>query len=153
MRVRNKLIFSLCSKCTLEELTGGCKHSDEERALIGTWVTPELFKALNIGYKLVAVYEVWNFPVMAQYDPISGMAGLFEAFINKWIKIKQEASGYPEGCDSEEAKDQYVAEYFEREKIQLDKEKILKNPGLRALAKLMVNSFWGELPDIKQFLP
>lgn len=31
-----------------------------------------------------------------------------------------------------------------REGIQLDPNQIVKNPGLRALAKLMLNSFWGE---------
>jgi aryl carrier-like protein len=39
----------------------------------------------------------------------------------------------------------YIDDYFEKEGIRLDYEKIVKNPGLRALAKLMLNSFWGNL--------
>ncbi len=35
-------------------------------------------------------------------------------------------------------------EYFEKSGIYLDLHKIEYNPGLRALAKLMLNSFWGE---------
>ena len=61
------------------------------------------------------------------------------------MKIKQEASGYPKDCVTAEQKRTYVAEYLEHEEIALDPEKITHNPGLRALAKLMLNSFWGKL--------
>jgi hypothetical protein len=42
-------------------------------------------------------------------------------------------------------KDKYIEEYHEKEGILLEKEKIKKNPGLRQLAKLMLNSFWGKV--------
>lgn len=44
----------------------------------------------------------------------------------------------------EEAKDRYVEEYKQREGIQLDGKLITKNPGLRAVAKICLNSFWGK---------
>ena len=34
--------------------------------------------------------------------------------------------------------------FFKKEDIELDYNKINKNPGLWALAKLMFNSFWGK---------
>ena len=34
--------------------------------------------------------------------------------------------------------------YKEHEDIELDPNQIEKNPGLRSLAKLMLNSFWGK---------
>jgi hypothetical protein len=34
---------------------------------------------------------------------------------------------------------------YDRENIMLDRSKIEKNPGKRALAKLMLNSFWGKV--------
>ena len=37
-----------------------------------------------------------------------------------------------------------MQEYKEHEGIQLDHNKVEKNPGLRSLAKLMLNSFWGK---------
>ena len=43
----------------------------------------------------------------------------------------------------DEQKQQYIEEYFERERIRLDPDKIEYNPGLQALAKLMLNLFWG----------
>ena len=58
--------------------------------------------------------------------------------------MKQEASGWPSWCNTEDDKQRYIDDYFEKEGIRLDYEKIVKNPGLRALAKLMLNSFWGK---------
>lgn len=60
------------------------------------------------------------------------------------MKIKQEASGWPSECDTEEKKINYLKEYKSHEDIELDPAKIEKNPGLRSLAKLMLNSFWGK---------
>ncbi|WAR23454.1 hypothetical protein MAR_037123 [Mya arenaria] len=37
-----------------------------------------------------------------------------------------------------------IQQYFEKEGILLDYDRIYKNPGLRSLAKLMLNSFWGK---------
>jgi hypothetical protein len=54
-----------------------------------------------------------------------------------------QASGFPDGCVTDQQKADYIADYAAREGIQLDPRQIMKNPGLRALAKLMLNSFWG----------
>ncbi|CAB4042145.1 DNA polymerase [Paramuricea clavata] len=59
-------------------------------------------------------------------------------------KIKQQASGFPKDCNTAEKRQQYIDEYFDKEGIRLEPDKIEKNPGLRALAKLMLNSFWGK---------
>ena len=61
--------------------------------------------------------------------------------VDTFLKIKQEASGWPSWCRAEEDKREYVREYQEKEGIKLDPENIKKNPGLRSLAKLMLNSF------------
>ena len=55
------------------------------------------------------------------------------------LKIKQEASGYPKDCETEEQKQHYIEEYFEHHRIRLDPSKIVYNPGLQGLAKLMLN--------------
>ena len=46
------------------------------------------------------------------------------------LKIKEEESGWPK----------HVKHYYAREEIQLEPEKIQNNPGLRTLAKMMLNS-------------
>ena len=43
-----------------------------------------------------------------------------------------------------EYRQKYIQQYYDREGIWLDYNKIEENPGLRSLAKLMLNSFWGK---------
>ena len=45
---------------------------------------------------------------------------------------------------TEEEKQSYIKDYFDHEGIQLEYDKIEKNPGLRTLAKMMLNSMWGK---------
>jgi hypothetical protein len=69
--------------------------------------------------------------------------------------LKQETSGWPEWCQSGNDKWGYIRDYHEKEGILLGYNNIKKNAGLRALAKLMLNSFWGKfeqrsnMPQIK----
>ena len=129
-------MFPLCKSCADTCHQTPCTHSDNERAIEGTWCSVELEKALEKGYRLLKIHEVWHFPATSDE--------LFKEHINTFLKIKQEASGYPKDCVTEEQKQGYVDEYFEVSGIHLDPEKIEYNPGLCALAKLMLNSFWGK---------
>ena len=70
---------------------------------------------------------------------------MFTGYINNALKEKQEASGFPSYCDTEEKKEKYIEEYYQNEGILLDKEKIEFNPGKRAVAKIKANSHWGYL--------
>ena len=51
-------------------------------------------------------------------------------------QIKQEASGWPAGLDTEEQRQAYIENYYKHEGIRLDYANIQKNPGLRTLAKM-----------------
>ena len=94
-------------------------------------------KAVELGYEIQYIYEVWHFPETCQ--------GLFQDYVNTWLKIKQEASGWPKWVGDDETKrQQYIREYHEHEGIQLEYDKIEHNPGLRALAKMILNSMWGK---------
>ena len=139
----DKLLFPLCGRCVKEEMdkplldrSYHCPHPDEERALTSTWCSPELVKAVELGYQVLYIYEVWHFDDTCE--------GLFRDYVNTWLKIKQEASGWPKDDMSEQAKQDYIQKYFEHEGIQLEYDQIKKNPGLRTLAKLMLNSMWGK---------
>uniref|UniRef100_A0A915K882 Uncharacterized protein n=1 Tax=Romanomermis culicivorax TaxID=13658 RepID=A0A915K882_ROMCU len=57
----------------------------------------------------------------------------------------KESKGYPARAQKDERKWEYVMEVYNRENIPLDPSKIPKNPGKRALAKLMLNLFRGKL--------
>ena len=49
-----------CSEC-INYKTEKCKHSDEQRVLVGTWPTIEINKAIEKGYKLLKIYELEHF--------------------------------------------------------------------------------------------
>ncbi|XP_077862014.1 uncharacterized protein LOC144343177 [Saccoglossus kowalevskii] len=150
-RVNNKLMFPLCSKCAETMNQDKYHHSVNERQLTGVWCTPELEKAEEAGYCITKVYEVWHYDESATYNPKTGEGGLFTEYINMFLKIKQESSDYPEWCRTEEDQTIYIQRYHEKEGIVLERSMITTNPGLRALAKLNLNSFWGKLGQRSNF--
>ncbi|XP_054266921.1 uncharacterized protein LOC128989088 [Macrosteles quadrilineatus] len=138
-KMNDKLMFVLCATCGDGQIQSDCDHESGDRALIGTWTMDEIRKAVEKGYVVLDMYELWEYKV-ATYEN----GGLFTDFINKFLKMKQEASGFPGWCETEEDKNKYIEDYFQKEGVQLEKDKIVKNGGLRSLAKLMLNSFWGK---------
>ena len=77
--------------------------------------------------------------------------GLFELYVNTWLKIKEEASGWPSHVGNDPIKQKrHLTAYKAKEGIKLDRAKIKKNPGLRTLAKMMLNSMWGKFGQNKQ---
>ena len=143
MRAENKLLFPLCQACVNEQLQKPvtervpyCEHYHDQREFVGTWCTPELKKAVEMGYEIKEIYEVHHFH---EHPP-----GLFKEYINKWLKIKQQASGWPKWCTTEAFKQKYIDDYYEKEGIKLEYDKIIPNDGLRNIAKLMLNSMWGK---------
>ncbi|XP_071503752.1 uncharacterized protein [Diadema antillarum] len=156
--VASKLMFALCRTCAIEKQQTPCTHADEERMLEGTWVTEEVKYAMTKGYKLGKMFEVWHFHNIAQYDPKTKTGGLFSGYINTFLKVKQEASGWPSDCcfageeegapmpeDVRTNRERYVREYLEKEGVELDPERIKHNPGLRAVGKAALNCMWGKM--------
>ena len=139
-----KLTFPLCASCMTEEMskpflerTPVCTHTDSEHQLVGTWCTPELLKAIEKGYTVICVHEVWHF--------LTTCRGLFKEYVNTWLKIKEEASGWPSDVGDDPLKrERHLDDYRDKEGIEMDPEKIEKNPGLRTLAKMLLNSMWGK---------
>ena len=129
-------MFPLCKTCAENLQQSPCEHSDVDRVLSGTWCSIEVNKALDLGYRMVRMVEVWYFPKRS--------SKLFRGYIDTFLKIKQEASGWPSWYAKEQQKKQYIREYERKEGIKMDRTKIKKNSGLRSLAKLMLNSFWGK---------
>ncbi|XP_053389260.1 uncharacterized protein LOC128552256 [Mercenaria mercenaria] len=142
-KVNGKLLFHLCKTCAEHKEQVSCNHSDKERSFVGTWVTDELKKVVDTGYRVESILEVWNFKGVSQYNPETKQGGLFTEYVNTFLKLKQEASGWPKWWKTEEDKQSYIDQYFKKEGIRLDYQNIRKNLGMRALAKLMLNSFWG----------
>ena len=143
-RINNKLVFTLCALCTLEKLSI-CRHTNSERAFTGTWVSLEIDKAKEKGYKILEYYEVWHWNEREQYDPKFKRGGIFTDYINQALKEKQEADGYPSDVKTEADKQKYIQDYYENEGILLDINSIAKNKSKKLVAKLKANSEWGYL--------
>lgn len=136
-RINKKLMFVLCRQCAVVGSAGPCNHTVEEKCLRGTFTSPELFTALDVGYKLLDVSEVWHFEETSNE--------LFRGYINRFLSLKQESRGWPtEEISNDPVKQQqYIEEFYEAENVRLRPERIHKNPGLYQVAKICLNSFWG----------
>ena len=51
-----------------------CKHTPEQHTVHGTLCTPEILKALELGYELINIHKVWHFPQCKK--------GLFADYVN-----------------------------------------------------------------------
>ncbi|XP_074604106.1 uncharacterized protein LOC141857512 [Brevipalpus obovatus] len=115
-RIAKKLIFTLCRACAELEMTK-CIHNEHNRSLLGTWTTPELQFALAHGYRVLDFIEVLHYP--------RSSSSIFKGYIDKILKLKHEAS-----------------EVKIREGIELNPENMIKNPAMRFISKLLLNSLW-----------
>ncbi len=138
-----KLTFPLCSACS-DQKTRVCHHPEMERSWVGTWPSFELQEAVRQGYQVLEIFEIWHYPETSEYDGTDPDTGLFTNYINKFLKLKQQSSGWPSWVTTEEDKDKYIVEYEEKEGIQLDPSQVERNAGLRSFSKLCLNSFWGK---------
>ncbi len=113
--------------------------------MTGTWVSVELIKAVELGYQILELYQVWHFP--------ETRVGLFRQYVQTFLRLKQEASGYPSDCKTEAEKGQYRMQFLKKEGVRLDPDNIKHNPGLRQVAKAALNNLWGkfaERPNLPQ---
>ncbi|CAF1005871.1 unnamed protein product [Brachionus calyciflorus] len=70
---------------------------------------------------MVEINEVWHWEKLGL---------LFEVYVDMFLKGKQEADGYPENVKTEEKKKDYIKDYYDREGVQLDADKIQKNKAI-----------------------
>ena len=103
----------------------------------------ELKEALKHGYSVLAIYKTLHYEKRGN--------SLCRDYMLSFLKIKQEASGWKgkmiDGRDveTEEEKREWIAKYEVDEGVEIDYEAVQNNPGLRAVAKLCMNSLWGKL--------
>ena len=53
------------------------------------------------------MFEIYEYKV-TQYDPTTVQGGLFVEYINTFLKLKAEASGYPSWDRTHEDEDSYI---------------------------------------------
>ena len=143
-------MFPLCRTCANERPTDPhyrCPHDEAQRCFAGPWVTTELHKALDCGYtcRLDKIYEVLNFPRQN--------VDLFRRYIDTFLKIKHEASGFPPQYQTEEQKQSYIEDIFRREKILLDSINIEKEDHSKFVFELLMGKIRSASTIAKDSIP
>ena len=92
-----------------------------------------------MGYILIEIYEVLNWS-----ENTSNEQRLFSNYINMFLQMKTQASGYSSNVTMCEQKNEYIRQYEKHEGVHFDPNKIKHNPGLRSIGKLALNSFYGK---------
>ena len=129
------MLFTLC-KTRAKIRCSKCCYDEEERCLQETWTSMELKKALEFGYVIKEIYEIYDYKKKGK---------IFQDYVNAFLKIKQVSSGFPANCCVKESVvDEYINAYLDHEGISLDWKKIIRNEGMRTVAKTLLNSLWGK---------
>lgn len=111
----------------------------------GCWGTEELYLAMQNGYKVEEIYEMYY------WDERNYSNLHFSAYVNYFFQLKQEAEGWIKlGASSENPSEEEQLDLVQRLYEQngnlsrIRPEKVRKNAVLRSLAKLYLNSLWGK---------
>ena len=126
-RKSDRLLFPLCRTCAQQQK---CDHTNDERAFTETWCTNEIALALKKGYRILEIFEVWHF-----YETIDT---LFRNYVRDFMKLKTESSK-PSKKDLDEFKKEV------KDHLGIELGDIKYNAGMRQIAKLCLNSLWGEI--------
>jgi len=84
--------------------------------------------------------EVYECEV-TKYDPQTREGGLFVDYINTFLKLKDETSGYPSWVLNPEDEERYVETFNAREGVLLDRDAIRRNDAKLGLAKFVCIPF------------
>ena len=109
---KDKLIFPLCHICADIKSNEICNHSDQKRSMVGTWFSEELKLAISKGYKLLKLYEVLHYEQKSE--------DIFKKYIQSWLKLKTEASGWPSSCVTEADKYKFIEDFYQKEGVNLE---------------------------------
>ena len=130
-------MYPLCFTCALTENSGLCHCSDRDRIIRGKWTSEEIKEALRQGYEIVEVYQMVHYHERDQE--------MFPNYIKSLYVDKQEASGWPAECQTDEQKVSFCMEFQSRMGVPLDPAKVQSNPGRRTIPKLGMNSGYGKM--------
>lgn len=135
-----EVCYGCCKACMDLHQTTECFHSPEERAFVGTWTISEIRYALSIGYTILDVVEVWEYP--------SKSHTLFRSFIVPFMynKIVSKTGGCVDHSRTEfTEKGKQVALYL-RHLLNRDVSPLefTDSPARRTVAKLIQNAFTGK---------
>lgn len=136
-KAKNGMVYQpLCSKCC-ENRIKKCLHSEQERALNGTWMINEIEYALDLNYKILHVFECHLY---------TQSAFIFKDFVKKLVFCKTIACDLFENCKHEkELYCQKLNQQMDFEEPLLIRPEVVKpNAAMRYFYKMAQNSFFGK---------
>ena len=98
------------------------------------------------GYGIFEFHELYEFNV-TRYEPETREGGLFDGYIDTFLKLKAEASGNPAWVRTPADEERYIETFWKSEGVRLDRETINSNAAKRGLAKLCLYSMCGKLSE------
>lgn len=136
-----------------KDLIGLLPKRDEETGrlffpvypMTGCWFTAELYLAVQKGYEITEIYEVYH------WDERNRSKEHIKPYVDYFFRMKQESEGWVKsGASSENPTEEEKLEIQEKlyqqngniGKIRIEKVKL--DCILRALAKLLLNTLWGK---------
>ena len=113
--------------------------------MTGSWGTEELRLAIQHGYQILDIYEVYHWSKEERSDT------LLRGYVSFFLRMKQESEGWKKlGATSESPlpeEQKFVQEKVFQESgciARIRPDKVGKNPVRRQMAKLFLNSLWGK---------
>ncbi|CAL5976008.1 Conserved_hypothetical protein [Hexamita inflata] len=162
VNINNKLLSPLCRTCADQKCKDVknntiCTHNEEERALYGFFDEIELIHAVNLGYKILEVYQTHLYQTTTFND--NNFKG------NEYMKhliyqktLNSDAKDYTEDVLEQLKQDNIICEYKLNEsqnqvqikyKPELEVQNIKENTALKTFYKLMMNSIYGKTGQSK----
>jgi hypothetical protein len=113
--------------------------------MTGSWGTEELRLAIEHGYRVTEIYEVYHWTKEERSDT------LLRGYVSFFLRMKQEAEGWKKLGATNDAPD-FEEQMRIQEKVFIESgriarircDKVAKNPVKRQMAKLFLNSLWGK---------
>jgi hypothetical protein len=145
------MLFCLCFRCATTfkkkntKIDYKCPHSDEERAFTSTITSIELSEALKQKYVVTQFYRAWEYTqfsnnIFKEYVRYENNCNIFIILtLSRFLKLKVESSVFPKEIVTEDEINEFVKGYKEILGVDIDKNSVKENSGLRHIAKLVIN--------------
>lgn len=85
VKCNGKLLFPLCGTCAENMQQTMCDHTDNERAIIGTWITEEVKLSVKKGYKVIDVS--FNFYIFYENFYLYNLNINFSFLIDRYLRF------------------------------------------------------------------
>ena len=130
VRCDKTIVYTLCKSCAEEGIQNEpfCQHSIPERCIRGCFFSEELKFAIEHGYKIIKIYEIWHFKKTS--------TTLFSAYFQEFLRLKMISTKLTVDQDV------FIAEAKAKLGINLEGEVFEPEETMKATSKILLNALW-----------